>query len=196
MFIAIDGPNGVGKTSVSHLLAETLRRRGLAAAVLAQPSKGAAGLMARQEALTGWPLAALVVADRYVQIQTEIKPALAAGITVVLDRYVASTLVLQRMDGLDPAVLWEMNARALRPDMAVLLQARPDTLRERLRQRVDLSRFERMTDGAETETRLYAEAADRMERGGYRTLPIDTTEIPVGAVVERILDALNVPAAQ
>jgi dTMP kinase len=146
---------------------------------------------AREHELVGWPLAALVVADRYLQLREEIQPALDGGKTVILDRYVASTLVLQRLDGLDSQILWEMNAAALRPDLTVLLQADPDTLRARLRDRACLSRFEQMSDGAELETGYFAEAANQLEEHGYQVLRLDTTDASLEAVVRRILPVLE-----
>lgn len=193
MFVVIEGPNGAGKTSIARRLSEHLTLRGITTEVLSQPSRGPAGLMAREREheLVGWPLAALVVADRYLQLREEIEPALDAGKTVILDRYVASTLVLQRLDGLDPRILWDMNAAALRPDLTVVLQADPDTLRARLRDRARLSRFEQMPDGVESELRYFAEAADQLEAHGYEVVRLDTTESAIEAVVLRILQSLD-----
>jgi dTMP kinase len=193
MFVVLEGPNGVGKTSVARRLSEHLEVQGNATVVLSQPSRGPVGLMAREREheLVGWPLAALVVADRYLQLREEIEPALAAGKAVILDRYVASTLVLQRLDGLDPRILWEMNAAVLRPNLTVVLQAGADTLRARLRDRARLSRFEQMPDGVELELRYFAEAADQLEAHGYEVLRLDTTDSAMEAVVVRILKALD-----
>jgi dTMP kinase len=145
----------------------------------------------REHELIGWPLATLVVADRYLQVRDDIEPALAAGRTVIVDRYVASTLVLQRLDGLDPGVLWEINAQARRPDLMVVLQADPDTLRDRLRHRARYSRFEQMPDGAEQEMQFYTEAITLLERHGYCTLRIDTTSMPADGVARLIMERLE-----
>lgn len=193
MFVVVEGPNGVGKTSIAQRLSEHFQLRGNATKVLSQPSRGPAGLMAREREheLVGWPLAALVVADRYLQLREEIEPALHKGHTVILDRYVASTLVLQRLDGLDPQILWAMNAAVLLPDLTVVLQADPDTLRARLRDRAHLSRFEQMPDGVELELRYFAEAADQLETHGYKVLRLETTDSAIDGVVLRILQSLD-----
>jgi dTMP kinase len=145
----------------------------------------------RKHELTGWPLALLVIADRYLQKRDEIEPALAAGRTVIVDRYVASTLVLQRLDGLNPKVLWEINAQARRPDLTVVLQADPDTLRDRLRHRSRHSRFEPMPDSAAREMRFYAEAIKLPERQDYHTFRIVTTTMPADAVAWLIKEQLE-----
>jgi dTMP kinase len=44
--------------------------------------------------------AAAHAADRYAHLESEIAPALKAGKVVITDRYVQSSLVLQRLDGL------------------------------------------------------------------------------------------------
>ncbi len=49
---------------------------------------------------TGMALACLVAGDRHHHLATEIRPALAARQIVLCDRYLPSSLVLQRMDGI------------------------------------------------------------------------------------------------
>lgn len=192
MFITIDGPNGVGKTTVAARLAERLRATGANVHLTRQPSGGHVGMFARQHEheLRGWPLAAMVVADRYMQLHEEIEPALASGQVVVCDRYVASTLVLQRLDGLDRAVLREMNAAARRPDLAAVLLATPDLIQARLRERKRLSRFEMLPDIAEREHDLYAAVADDLQELGYRTLVLECSDLTVDAIAERVQRSL------
>jgi dTMP kinase len=187
VFVTFDGPNGVGKTSASRRLGGVLRETGISVDVLREPSDSEVGTFAREhDDLVGMPLAALVVADRYVQIERDIKPALSAERTVVCDRYVASTLVLQRIDGLDPAVLWEMNAQALIPDLSVVLFASAPTLYRRLAQRGRVSRFDRMEGIAELELAYYRDATLFLREAGYRILVLDTDDISVAEVVDRV----------
>ena len=153
MFVAVDGPNGVGKTTIidpawpriSDIAATTCL-------TLRQPSDSDLGRFVRaaEHGLRGLSLAILVVADRLVQVETDIRPALAAGRTVICDRHVASTLVLQRVDGLDLPSLWQMNADVLMPDIQVILLASADVLRARLDKRGRTSRFERSEHIEET----------------------------------------------
>jgi dTMP kinase len=193
VFITIDGPNGVGKTSVSIELATRLRQRGLPVTLVRQPSDSELGSYTRahHQNLTGWPLAALVVADRHIQIENEIKPALTAGATVISDRYVASTLVLQRLDGLDPAVIWEVSGHVLVPDLNILLTADVPTLYARLTSRGRVSRFDQMDQIAEREVIYYVEAAEVLRRAGYRVAILDTDRVPVSGVVDRVLDEVD-----
>jgi dTMP kinase len=178
VFITVDGPNGVGKTTLIHALANLLRASGNDVVVLRQPSDSDLGNFARnnEQRLTGMALAALVVADRYLQIDTAIKPNLAEGRIVLCDRYVASTLALQRLDGLPLDVLWDMNSQALVPDLSVLLIADPAIIEQRLDERGRKSRFERMDGIAAREVAYFKEAFELLRRVGYKTLEVVTTE--------------------
>lgn len=174
----MDGPNGVGKTTLIHALANLLRACGNDVTVLKQPSDSDLGNFARnsEQRLTGMALAALVVADRYLQIETAIKPRLDEGCIVLCNRYVASTLALQRLDGLPLDVLWDMNSQALVPDLSVLLTADPAIIEQRLDERGRQSRFERMDGIAAREVAYFKEAFQLLRRVGYTTLEVATTE--------------------
>lgn len=193
MFVAVDGPNGVGKTTVVARLAEDLRDRGHDVLALRQPSDSDLGRFVRaaEHGLRGLSLAILVVADRLVQVATDIRPALAAGRTVICDRHVASTLVLQRLDGLDLETLWQMNADAPMPDLQVILLASPEVLRSRLDERGRLSRFERSEGIEELEVRYYREAADWLRARGQSVLTIETDRRPVDEVAAAVIEALG-----
>ncbi|MGH7193412.1 MAG: dTMP kinase [Candidatus Saccharimonadales bacterium] len=188
MFVTVDGPNGVGKTSVCRTLGARLQKRNIPVTLIREPSESSVGRFARQhqDELVGMPLAALVVADRYLQVETEIKPGLNAGVTVVCDRYVASTLVLQRIDGIDVDVLWQMNAQVLVPDLYVILSASAPTVYSRLEQRGRISRFERLSGIAELEITYFHDARRVLADAGYRVLVIDTDQLSIDRVVEQI----------
>lgn len=192
MFVTVDGPNGVGKSTIVAQLAEALQQRGHAVTQVREPSQSDVGVLARQheEHLVGMPLAALVIADRYWQIETEIKPVLAQGGTVISDRYVAATLVLQRLDGLSLDLLWEMSRCVIVPDLSVLLAADAATLASRLSTRDQLSRFEKMARSAEQELAHYADAARLLRDAGYRLLSLDTDTLDVGTIIDRIVEEI------
>src|SRR4051794_26451768 len=102
LLVSIDGPGGVGKTTTLAYLATILTRAGLPVHQTAQPSTGPIGALAPDLVPTagGAALACLFAADRYHQLDTEIRPHRAAGRIVLCDRYLASGLVVQRADGL------------------------------------------------------------------------------------------------
>ena len=137
LFVTVDGPSGAGKSTVVEHLAQLLVADGEEVHVTAEPSSGPIGGLCREltETVTGHALACLYAADRYHHLEAEIRPATDAGRRVISDRYIPSGLVMQRFDGIDPAFLWQLNAEADRPDLAVIIQADPEIIARRLRER-------------------------------------------------------------
>jgi dTMP kinase len=122
-FVAIDGPSGIGKTTLTGLLADQLTTYGCSVMATKEPTATPLGSLARfgTDDYHGLTLACLVAADRYQHLEHEIRPALQAGRIVLCDRYLASSLVLQRMDGVSPEFVWQLHQHADRP--AVTLRA-------------------------------------------------------------------------
>jgi dTMP kinase len=150
-YIALEGPEGCGKSTQARRLASTLD------AVLTRETGGTpvgerlrailhdvavTDLDARAEAL-------VIAADRAQHMAQIVRPALERGRHVVSDRSVHSTLAYQgygRELPLDD--LRRLNDWALRgtwPTLVVLLDAPVDALAARLRHR-ELDRFEREDD--------------------------------------------------
>ncbi|MCI3277671.1 dTMP kinase [Streptomyces cylindrosporus] len=178
MLIAVEGPGGVGKSTVTAALT-TLLRDEFAVNVCAtrEPTDTPLGTMARQgtDVYRGLAMAHLIAADRYQHLDEQIRPAMARGEIVVCDRYIASSLVLQVMDGVDRETVWRMNEAAERPDLVVLLTAHPDVLTNRLARRGTHSRFERETDSSHIEYGLFAEAAKFLADRDVPIVELDAT---------------------
>jgi dTMP kinase len=159
--ITIDGPNGSGKTSLVAALAAHLRAVGWQVHSTHQPSPSRLGeqIRAAEATVGGRALACLVAGDRHHQAVTEIAPKLAEGIAVICDRYIESSLVLQRLDGVETEYILAINAGIPRPTTRVRLLAKPELLAARLAERPPDPgrRFER-TASAERELELYAQA--------------------------------------
>jgi len=177
ILITIDGPGGVGKSTVAQLLAKALDDRAVPVHSTVEPSRTSLGehIRAGTETYRGMALACLVADDRHHHLATEILPALRAGKIVVCDRYLPSSLVLQRLDGLDPEVIWQLNAGAYVPDVAVLLNAEHPVIAERLRARGDHSRFERQPGSSRAESDLYHQAAAQLRSVGWPVMVLDCT---------------------
>lgn len=176
MFITLDGPAGVGKTTTTRILREYLDRRGHPVHATTQPSHGVLGETARHRTDTyrGYTLACLVAADRYHHLEGEVRPQLEAGFIVICDRYVASSYVLQRMDGVPLTFVEAINSAADRPDLAVILQAPPEVTSARVAARRAHNRFHTGEDSSRRESELYEEAAEQLARRGYPMLTVDT----------------------
>lgn len=198
-FVSIDGPSGAGKSTVVRHLAQMLVAIGEDVHVTAEPSSGRIGDLCREltETVTGHALACLYAADRYHHIETEIRPSVEAGKIVVSDRYVPSSLVLQRFDGVDPTFLWHLNAEADRPDLAVILQADPEVIAERLSDRGPHNRFQRLPGSSHSEVDFYRQATERLIDAGFEVFTVDCNHRPpeqVAAVIcDRLLSFFTLP---
>ncbi|MEU7147039.1 dTMP kinase [Streptomyces sp. NPDC045456] len=175
--MSLDGPGGVGKSSVAKELERYLRERGVSVHLTREPTDSVLGDLARHgtERYRGMEMACLVAADRYGHLRTDIRPARGRGDVVISDRYIASSLVLQRLDDVPLATIWNLNKHADPPDLAVILVAEADRITERLRGRGAHSRYERMPGSTEVELHYYGDAVVFMRSLGIDARVLDTT---------------------
>lgn len=192
-FVSVDGPGGSGKSTLTALVTAQLSGHGLPVHPTTEPSPTPLGQLIRAstDTYTGMALACLVAGDRYHHLAAEIRPRLAAGQTVICDRYVPSSLVLQRMDGIGWDVITGLNSDADHPDLAVILNGDPHVIAARLAARGRHSRFERQPGSSATESCLYRDTAARLADAGWPVYILDvTTHSPREAammVTDRIL---------
>ncbi|MBI5528871.1 MAG: dTMP kinase [Deltaproteobacteria bacterium] len=142
-FIVLEGIDGSGTTTQAALAAEHLRARGVQVHLTREPSDGPVGMLVRAvlsgrlRSAGGPPfdrrsLALLFAADRLDHITSEVGPRLAAGVTVVSDRYVYSSLAYQSQD-CPPSWVKELNRLAPAPDLCVFLRLPARAAEKRLR---------------------------------------------------------------
>ena len=191
VFVSLDGPGGVGKTTTAADLTHYLTARGYTVHATTEPSHHTLGQIARQQSdsYSGYALACLVAADRYHHLDTEIRPHLAAGHIVICDRYVASSYVLQRMDHVPLSFIESLNAATDIPDLAIFLTGDPDINAQRLRARGTHSRFETETS-SHTEAVLYRDTLERLAARGYPLLTVNTSSMSSVQVTALIADRL------
>jgi dTMP kinase len=194
LFVSVDGPSGAGKSTIVHHLAQLLVAKGEDVHITAEPSGGPIGELCREltESVTGHALACLYAADRYHHIETEVRPHIEAGRVVISDRYLPSGLVMQRFDGIDPAFLWQLNAEADRPDLAVILEADPEVIAERLTERGPHNRFQLTPGSSHAEVHFYRQATERLIQAGFDVLRVDCNQRPAeqsAAVIRNRLTA-------
>lgn len=190
LLVTIDGPNGSGKTTLAAALAEHLRAAGREVHSTRQPSPSRLGeeIRAAERTVSGRALACLVAGDRHHQAATEITPRLEEGMTVICDRYIESSLVLQRLDGVETDYILLINAGIPCPGVRVRLLANPELLAFRLAERpVDPARRFERTAGPQRELELYADA-DRLltEREALGATVIDTSSTEADELGVRI----------
>lgn len=151
LFIVFEGVDGAGKTTQVRLLDERLRREGYAVVCLKEPTEGPWGQKLRHLAQHGRehvsPATELewFIQDRREDVEQNIRPALARGQIVLLDRYYFSTIAYQGALQLDPEEIRVRNeAFAPPPDLLFILDIPPARGLQRVRQRGALSHFERL----------------------------------------------------
>lgn len=188
--ITVDGPGGVGKSTAVARAVEIVADAGFPVHGTTQPSRTPLGDLARfgTDTYQGMTLACLCAADRHHQQATEVLPALREGTIVISDRHLASSLVLQGMDGLAFETVWQLNQGVYRPDLAVILNAEPDVIATRLHARGGHSRFERAEDGSDLESGLYHHAVVDLREHGWTVSTLDTTFIPAETIAHRLAD--------
>jgi dTMP kinase len=195
--VTIDGPGGSGKTATVAALAAELRSQDRLVHVTAEPSSGPVGRLTRAlvNEVGGYALACLVAADRYHHLDSEIRPARAAGYVVICDRYLASTLVLQARDGVAPSWLLTLNEGIDLPDLAVMLTASPGVISARLDQRGRHDRFEHDPAPAGTEAAMYRAAAATLAGLGVPVTQLDTSQLTPMQTTDQIAGAMRLHCA-
>ncbi len=202
-FVVLEGIDGAGTTTQAARLESWLRAAGRRVLRTREPSDGPIGVLIRQilrgrivqnaaaggvsEPVSGATVALLFAADRLDHLANDIAPALAAGIHVVSDRYVHSSLAYQ---ALDVPADWvrALNARAQLPDLTIFLSVRPAVALERIR-------VGRAARPERFEERALLERVDRHYRaclgtlGGERVVEVDG-EAPPDAVFAAVRAAV------
>lgn len=140
MFITLEGGEGAGKSTQARLLAERLAREGYPVLRTREPG-GSPGAEALRELLLhragGWtPLTETLLhfAARAEHVARTLRPALAAGLVVVCDRFTDSTVAYQ---GYGQKADQESIGRlagliGLRPTLTLILTLPRATARERV----------------------------------------------------------------
>lgn len=172
LFLALEGPDGSGKTTQAGLLVEGLRGRGREVIACRDPGGTPLGERLRSILLDRSNLAIdlraemlLYNASRAQLVADVIRPAMEAGRVVVSDRYVLSNVVYQGYaGGLDVDDVWRVCRSAtggLMPDLTVLIdvppglaQARVGAARDRMEDRPEEFR-RRVREGYLTASKSY-----------------------------------------
>lgn len=153
VFIAVEGVDGCGSTTHSRLLAKALKGRGRESVLTCEPTNGPIGGLIRQilqrrlfvadaagpRGFAWSTMALLFAADRLDHLDSLVMPALKDGAVVVSDRYDLSSLAYQSATAPEAhdVIPWirELNVRAVRPDVTVVIDVPAEVAEERRRNR-------------------------------------------------------------
>ena len=130
-FIVLDGPDGAGKSTQLSLLAERLTASGVDVCRLRDPGGTAIGDRIREILLDrkhdGMSVECelmLYMASRAQLAAEHIRPALTAGLCVLCDRFISSTIAYQGAGGADTETIRRIGQAAVGdawPDLTVVL---------------------------------------------------------------------------
>ncbi len=173
-FITLEGPDGVGKTTLALRLADHLRAKGRRVLLTAEPTRGPIGTLIRAamagDATLQPALAHLFAADRALHLATEISPALADGLDMICDRYTLSSLAYQGAEA------WTLNEHFPAPDLTLLLSAPVSVRLARLSARAAADPWEQ--ERAEAVGLHYAITAADVETRGWKVAYVDASGTP------------------
>jgi dTMP kinase len=147
-FIALDGPDGCGKSTQTKLLADYLKAQGVDVLSLRDPGSTPIGekirhilLSPEHESMSLRTEVLLYMAARAQLWSETIGPALAAGTCVVLDRWLSSTCAYQGYAGgfgIDNIIkLAHCGLERVWPDMTIILDVELSTSSRRLKSQLD-----------------------------------------------------------
>lgn len=202
--IVLEGTEGVGKTTQLGRLAAWLERDGIACVTLREPGGTIVGeairglLLDPNTAPSGSAEALLFLASRAQLVADAIRPALALGLVVLLDRFFLSTYAYQVAGrGLDEDQVMKANQLAvggLVPDLTIVLRLDVATGLARAAKRGEKDRMELADAGFHQRVSaafdLFAsESWQQTHPHCGRIMEIDAHGSE-GAVAERIRDAV------
>lgn len=133
-FITFDGRHGVGKSFVIGQITKELHERGFQVHVTKEPTDSVIGKLARssEQIERAEHLVCLFAADRYQHCE-EVNSMLCKGISVLSDRYVISSLILQNMDNVEFSYIHEVNKKITPADLSIVLYAPHEIIVERMK---------------------------------------------------------------
>jgi dTMP kinase len=142
-FVAVEGIDGSGKSTVIGVLAETLPR----VYVTKEPSGGPIGRLIREWALRGGSVdpyvdALLFAADRIEHYRREIEPKIRENFLVVTERYIESSIAYQGAAGVSIEFIKYVNSLVPRPDLTIILDVDPEIAIARIARRGGIEKYE------------------------------------------------------
>ena len=197
-FVVFEGIDGSGKSTAAVEVQKRLEARGLRATLLREPTeKTDASREIRRilrtvkdiDARISAELLDLFLIDRLWDIEHQIKPALAAGSVVLLDRYYLSTAAYQAASTVETQKImadYLSDKRILTPDTLIYLNLPVATALERLKGRAALDVFESEAKLSRIAER-YAAAIASFKEARTEAIVIEKT----GALLPADIDALS-----
>jgi dTMP kinase len=191
-FIALEGIDGSGTTTHSHLLKGFLESKGYKIHLTMEPSESDIGKLVRKylkdNNVPPTTDALLFAADRDLHYKNEIKKKLDEGYIVISDRYLESSIVYQSAQSDIISVEWveEINKFVAFPDITIILDIVPKIALARKEDK-DFEKFED-TSFLDKVRNLYLTRAK--QQGYYVINSDDIIEIVQEKIQKIVIDKL------
>ncbi len=143
MFVALEGIDGSGKSTVARLLYESLKGKGFV--LTREPTESRIGIfikeLLKEQELSQDTIQLLFTADRAYHMETFVEPMLKEGHGVITDRYLFSTIAYGYGAGLEVEWIEKLNSRFRIPDLTFLMDLDPETAVQRIGKRNEKGEF-------------------------------------------------------
>lgn len=146
-FIALEGPDGCGKSTQAKLLKDWLESKGHEVIITKEPTDNPVGKVLRKS-LRGEidiPVEAealLFAGDRATHVSELIEPGLKEGKIVITERYLYSSLAYQTSRGLSQEWVETINDPAIIPDLSIVIDVNPEVGSKRMNSSRELDTFD------------------------------------------------------
>lgn len=182
--IALEGPDGCGKSTQAKLLSKWLKSEGYDIKMSHEPTDNPLGQILR-DSLKGkieLPLEAealLFAGDRALHVSDTIRPNLEEGKIVITERYIHSSLAYQTSRGLSKKWVRNINKPAIHPDLTIFIDVPPKTGLKRMNSR-KLDNFEKNPELQKDVREAFRELAEDED------MPLVDGTQPEGKVADKI----------
>ena len=202
-FIAVEGPDGSGKSTVAKLLKEELEAKGHKVILTREPGGTNISEKIRElvldpnnKEMADTTEALLYAAARAQHVEEKIKPLLKEGYTVITDRFYYSSLAYQgfgRDLGLDEIMNLNLFAiNGLHPDKVLFFDISPETALKRKYDQGEANRIEEQGENFHNVT--YNGYKESIKMYGAEFVSIVDANGSIEETLKNCLNSLNEPA--
>lgn len=203
LFIAVEGPDGSGKTTAIHEIKRRLEEKGHEVVLTREPGGTPIGEKIREILLDNENTemadtteALLYAAARAQHVQEKINPLIASGKTVITDRYFYSSLAYQGYGrGLGIETIMSLSKFAISgtyPDKVLFFDITPETALSRKYEQGEVNRMEEQGenfhsvtyDGYQQAITIFNEGVARINANGTPEETVDNCMKALSSILE------------